>query len=166
VCVDIQTDFESHRKSPELLRFHPDYAGSAYWARFLMRRLKHSMECILQATGLPPSHLAADSKAQYDSLISAMEDYIFKAHQDWSLLHQTPFEERLNSVLMARGKDNSLSVKFDKDISRLLAEAHYWQKLKLDVPFHAQEIFSRREELRTIRENVFLVVRFIIMRPC
>lgn len=34
-----------------------------------------------------------------------------------------------------------------------------WQKLKFDIPYEAQEIASKREELRVLRENVLLVVR-------
>ena len=60
---------------------------------------------------------------------------------------------------MQRRPDQSLEMKFDKDISRIFQEVSYWQKLKFDVPYHVQEIFSKKEELRILRENVMLVVR-------
>ena len=48
---------------------------------------------------------------------------------------------------------------FDRELLKIFAELGQYQKLKNDVPFHLQEIYGKREELRALRENVLLVVR-------
>ena len=155
----VKAEFDSHRKTPEILRFHPDFAGSAYWAKFLLRRVRQPWEKLQSAAFLPFTHLAEEVRNQYEPLVSALEEYIFKAHQDWIASSQCTNNPKLNTPLMSRGKNNSLNVSFHKDLSRLFLEVHYWQKIKMDIPFNANDMFSKREELRTLMENVLLVVR-------
>lgn len=38
-------------------------------------------------------------------------------------------------------------------------EIHYWERLKFEVPHFVAEIRQRREDLRTLRENVLLLVK-------
>lgn len=37
-------------------------------------------------------------------------------------------------------------------------EIHYWERL-FEIPHYVSEVYQRREELRTMRESVLLVVR-------
>jgi dynein heavy chain len=95
----------------------------------------------------------------YDSLVSSLEDYVLKTHQEWLATPQCTTNPKLNTPLMGRGKNSFLTVTFHKDLARTFHEVHYFQKLRMDVPFIANESFSKREELRTLTENVLLVVR-------
>ena len=159
----VKVEFESHRKTPEIFRFHPDFAGSGYWAKSLHRRIVYSYGILSAAYYLPKTSLSDEVKMQYDPLVAALEDYIQKTHQEWVASIDKDLANRLDEKLMTRKQgengENFLEMKFDKDILRVFAEIHYWQKLKLDVPFHVQEIYGKREELRVLRENVLLVVR-------
>lgn len=155
----VKVEFEGRRKTPEILRFHPDFAGAGYWAKGLLRRLKQPMESLQGATFLPFSHLGEEARSQYDPLVSALEDYIFKTHHDWISSTQCTVGPKLNTPLMGRTRGNFLNVTFHKDLSRLFSEVHYWQKLKMDIPFNANELYSKKEELRCLNENVLLVVR-------
>lgn len=56
-------------------------------------------------------------------------------------------------------KGDYLDIKFHRDLLRVFSEILYWQKQKCDIPFHIQEIYSKKEDLRVLRENVLLVVR-------
>ncbi|KAJ3195453.1 Dynein heavy chain 2, axonemal [Irineochytrium annulatum] len=155
----VKVEFETHRKTPEILRSHPDFAGSAYWARALLKRVSHSMNTLQSAYFLPHTSLADEAKIQFEPLVAALEDYITKTHADWAGSVGPSLAERLDGTLMARRGADLLEIKFDRDLLRLFAEIHYWQKLKCDIPFHVQEIYSKREELRVLRENVLLVIR-------
>lgn len=73
-----KVEFETHRKTPEIVRWHPDYAGSGYWARSLLRRISASWKVLFDAFWLPAISLADEAKAQIEPLISALEDYIAK----------------------------------------------------------------------------------------
>jgi dynein heavy chain len=155
---NVKIEFEVHRKTPAIVRFHPDYAGGAYWAKSLLKRIKGSNTILTNAPFLPYTTLADEAKTQYEPLVAALEDYVAKTHAEWVASIEDTIATRLEIPLMER-HDDVLDIKFDKDLLRLFGEIHYWQKLKFDIPFHVQEIFSKKEELRVLRENVMLVVR-------
>jgi dynein heavy chain len=156
----IKVEFETHRKTPDIVRTQPDFAGSAYWAKSLLKRIQFSMATLQNAYYLPRTSLADEAQVQYEPIVLAIEDYISKTHAEWVSSVNASLADKLNSTLMTRraGSDY-LDIKFDKDLLRVFAEIHYWQKLKCDVPFYVQEIYSKKEELRILRENVLLVVR-------
>ncbi|KAJ3325086.1 Dynein heavy chain 2, axonemal, partial [Blyttiomyces sp. JEL0837] len=156
----VKVDFETHKKTPEMLRCHPDFAGSAFWARSLLKRIQFSMNILQAAYYLPHTSLADEVKQQYEPLVTSIEDYIGKTHQEWSVNVPATSGEKLEETLMSRRTGSDfLDIKFDHDLLRVFSEIHYWQKQKMDVPFHIQEIYSKKEELRILRENVLLVVR-------
>ncbi|KAI8923518.1 dynein heavy chain and region D6 of dynein motor-domain-containing protein [Entophlyctis helioformis] len=155
----VKIEFETHRKTPDIMRSQPDFAGSAYWARALLRRIQSSMSCLANAYYLPHTILAEEAKAQYDPLVASLEEYNSKTHIEWATNIGSNLIERLDGMLMAHRPGEMLEMKFDKELLRLFAEISYFQKLKADIPFHVQEIYSKKEELRILRENVLLVVR-------
>ena len=154
----IKADFELHRKTPEILRSHPDFAGSAFWARSMHRRVQNSVSLLNSTYYLQRTSLADEAKILSESLISSLEEYTSKTHADWVATIPPTLDNKLNGTLM-NFHGELLEIKFDKDILRLFAEISLFQKLKADIPFHVQEIYSKKEELRTLRENVQLVVR-------
>lgn len=154
----VKIEFETNRKTPLILRTQPDYAGSAYWAKALLLRVQNSMNALSNAYYLPQTPLSQDAKAQYELLVGSLEEYISKTHLEWVNSIPATLVDKLNEVLMAR-RGEMLQIKFDKDLLRFFAETTYFQKLKLDIPFQFQELNSKKEELRILRENVLLVVR-------
>ncbi|KAJ3355389.1 hypothetical protein HDU91_005673, partial [Kappamyces sp. JEL0680] len=154
----VKIDFETNKKTPLILRTQPDYAGSCYWAKGLLLRIQSSMTALANAYYLPSTNLAVEARAQYDVISGSIEDYISKTLLEWSTTVGPQLAERLNDVLMVR-RGEKLQVKFDRDLLRLFAEISYFQRLKCDIPFHVQELYSKKEELRVLRENVLLVVR-------
>ncbi|KAJ3056563.1 Dynein heavy chain 2, axonemal [Rhizophlyctis rosea] len=160
----VKTEFETHRKTPLILRSQPDFAGSAYWAKALLKRIQYSFNVLQNAYYLPRTVLADEAKTQYEPLVSALEEYVSKSHSDWATSIPQQLTTQLdNDTLMSRARglqgEPLLEMKFDKDLLRLFAEITYFQKLKQDIPFHVQESYAKKEELRNLRENVLLVIR-------
>ena len=153
-----KTEFESKKKSPELLRFHPDYSGSANWAKNLIRRVNGSWNVIKAAEFLPSLPITEEAKASYEYISTAIEEYINRCHTEWIASIPSAIMDKLDTSLMERKNGQMLEMKFDRDLIRLFHEIHYWQKLKYDIPFSVQEIYSKREELRILRDSVLLVV--------
>ncbi|KAI9356982.1 dynein heavy chain and region D6 of dynein motor-domain-containing protein [Zopfochytrium polystomum] len=154
----VKVEFETHKRTPDILRSQPDFAGSAYWAKSLLKRITFSMNTLKDAYYLPPTPQAMEVKEQFEPLASSIEEYISKTHQEWSSNVSSDIALKLEEPLMVR-KGDFLDIKFDRGLLRLYFEIFYWQKLKCDIPFHIQEIYSKREELRILRENVLLVTR-------
>lgn len=155
----VKIEFETHRKTPDIVRSQPDFAGSAFWAKSLLKRIQAVMSTLSAAYFLPSTSLAEEAKAQYDPLVSSLEDYISKTHSEWLLGISPHLAEKLDEVLMIHRQGEALEMKFDKDLFRLFGEIAYFQKLKCDSPFHIQDIYNKKEELRVLRENVLLVIR-------
>lgn len=154
----VKSEFETNRKTPQILRTQPDYSGSVYWAKSLLRRVQSPMNAITEAYYLPASILATEAKIQFDSIVSSIEDYVSKTHLEWINSIPEQLALKLNDVLMVRRND-LLQIQFDRDLLRLFAEINYFSKQKGDIPFHLQELNSKKEELRVLRENILLVVR-------
>ena len=155
----VKADFERNRKTPELNRLHPDFAGSAFWARSMHKRVTGLMKLIDGAYFLPENDKIKECRRQYEELASSLDEYITRTHNDWKASIEGLGMKRLEGALLVRKSDNTLEMRFDKDLLRLFSEIHYWQKLKFDIPFHVQEIAHRQEDLRVLRERVLLVVR-------
>ncbi|KAI8904300.1 dynein heavy chain and region D6 of dynein motor-domain-containing protein [Gorgonomyces haynaldii] len=155
----VKIEFETHRKTPDILRSQPDLAGSAFWAKALLRRIQGSMGALSAAYYLPQTTLAEEAKVQFESLSSSLEEYISKTHAEWVANIDPKMQDKLEDVLMSKTGGDLLEMKFDKELFRIFAEIHSFSKLKCDAPFHIQEVYGKKEELRTLRENVLLVVR-------
>ena len=48
---------------------------------------------------------------------------------------------------------------FCRSLLKLFQEISYWEKLLFEIPHYAANVYSKREELRVLQENVLLVVR-------
>ncbi|RKP21179.1 hypothetical protein ROZALSC1DRAFT_20732 [Rozella allomycis CSF55] len=154
-----KNEFETKKKAPEIMRFHPDFAGSALWARSIVKRVSPSMKIYNYMDYMPKLSIAEEAKALYEAFNSSVEDYVTKTHSDWISSLPVQVMEKLDTPLMERKGVNVLDMKFDKDLIRMMNEIYYWQKLKCDIPFQVQEIYTKKEELRILRDSVLLVVR-------
>jgi len=41
----------------------------------------------------------------------------------------------------------------------MFQEIHYWERLMFEIPHYAADVYTKREDLRNLREHVLLVVR-------
>jgi dynein heavy chain len=155
----IKIEFETQRKAPAILRTQPDYSGSAHWAKALLRRGQGAMQALLNATYSATPSLVSEAKSQYEALVCTLEEYIAKLHADWVSTLRNNLYESLSKVLMSHRPGELLKMEFDRDLYRVFGEISCFQKLKCDSPFHIQDLYLRKEELRVLRENVLLVVR-------
>jgi dynein heavy chain len=158
----IKTEFERYRKTPPILRAHPDFAGSVFWAKSLMKRMKCSYEYLQNSQTIEfytSNYLYIEFLSQYESLNAALDDYCNKTHHEYTASTQVSCLPRLNIPLLIRDNDGFLKINFDKEITRIINETHYWQKLKFDVSFHANDIYVRKDELRILRESLLSLVK-------
>lgn len=135
----VKVDFETHRKTPDIVRSQPDFAGSAFWAKSLLKRIQAVMNTLTAAYFLPQTTLSDEARTQYEPLLSSLEDYVSKTHSEWVVSINPHLGDKLEEVLMSHRPGQELEMKFDKDLFRLYGEIAYFQKLKCDSPFHIQE---------------------------
>jgi len=167
----IRVEFDQFRNSPPLGNNEPKYAGSALWARGLLRRVQQDWQHLENAKSFLHYVKEHDEvKSTADSLVNVLDDYALKMYQDWMSqiqgLDQAQMHQRLEIPLMTRFIDDSkkeglLQSNFDKSLLRLFEEVRYWEKFQgeVQIPYVAHDISTKKETLLVLREYVMLVVR-------
>eukprot|EP01135_Chromosphaera_perkinsii_P005558 Nk52_evm107s352 gene=Nk52_evmTU107s352 len=157
----VKKDFDYLKRNPDLPFNFPKFAGAAMWARFFKARIESPMKTLDGAYYLGSYAVAEDARKQYHMLSNALDEYINRTYNEWATELDPTLIKRLESTLLCRSPQvgNSLELKFDNDLTRLFVEVKYWEKLRFEIPYSATEIYSKREELRILREHVLLVVR-------
>lgn len=47
----------------------------------------------------------------------------------------------------------------DRGLLKMFQEINYWERLMFEIPHYATNVYNKREDLRSLREHVLLVVR-------
>ena len=100
-------------------------------------------------------------KQQYQQLAQALDEFVRKVFNEWTATVEKDTGKLLDTALMARNihRLGLLDLHFDKTLLKLFQEINYWERLMFEIPHYAADVYSKREELRVLRENVLLVVR-------
>ena len=152
---------EYNARVPRLGPFLPHYAGMATWARKLKMRIDKPMRVLERAYYLHHVGQGEEAKHQYDRLANSLSVFVNKTFDDWASSIDKDVSKLLENYLMCRGgvEGQLLDLRFPKQLLKLLPEIHYWERLRFEIPHYTTEVYSKREELRALREHVLLVVR-------
>ena len=155
----VKADYNA--RSPRLGPVLPHYAGLATWARKLKMRIDKPMRLLEKAYYLHHVGQGEEAKLQYDRLANSLSVFVNKSFDDWASSIDKDVSKLLENYLMCRGgvENQLLDLKFPKQLLKLLSEIHYWERLRFEIPHYTTEVYSKREELRALREHVLLVVR-------
>ena len=149
-------------KKPILIKTQPKFAGSAKWARLLKSRIQRPMNLLEKAAlFLPKTGTGEEAVKSFNNLIDALDDYIRNQYNSWTMQISKECISKLDQPLMTRSKiyPELLDVNFDTDILKLFEEISHWERLMYEIPHYASEVYSKKDELRMLREMVKLVVR-------
>eukprot|EP00794_Sanderia_malayensis_P010712 gene10712-11859_t len=152
---------EFNTKKIELPPLHPKFAGLATWARSLKKRIDRPVMVLEKSKYLTQCGAGDEKKAQYQQLAQALDEYVRKTFNEWTVTIDKDTAKLLEIPLMSRSMEHGgmLDLNFDRKLRKLFQEIHYWERLMFEIPHFASEVHSRREELRILKENVLLVVR-------
>ncbi|XP_053341025.1 dynein axonemal heavy chain 2 [Clarias gariepinus] len=139
----------------------PQYAGQAHWVRAMRHRIDQQMEVLQRACFRPQDDTRQGVYEAYRQLVHTADEQIRRLFSDWSQSLDHHNLKGLDQPLIIRCKEKPgmLDVNFDKSLLKMFNEVHYWEQLKFEVPHFVSEICQRREDLRTTRENVILLVK-------
>lgn len=152
--------FNNLRTNPPLGPMWPKLAGAGLWARLLKKQIDHNKDILSKAAFLSPNAPGDEVMEHYRVLSNALTDYITKSYNNWALNAQVDSAKLLSVALMRRAANRSqLELNFDLSLLRLFTEIQFWEKLMFEIPHTALEAYHKREELRSLREHVMLVVR-------
>ncbi|XP_065175861.1 dynein axonemal heavy chain 2-like isoform X2 [Sycon ciliatum] len=149
-------------KSPAIPPTMPYYAGRARWARSLKERIDRPVEILRNATFIKEElSIASMVEAEYDQLAQVLDEFVTKMYGKWISSIDKALTNQLDVPLLRKSpQDRSLiDMNFNGKLLKLFSEIDYWARMKFDCPHYIQELYSQREDLRKLRENVLLVVR-------
>ncbi|XP_072544049.1 dynein axonemal heavy chain 2 [Salminus brasiliensis] len=152
---------ELSRKAFHTPAHMPQNAGQAHWARALQRRIERQMEVQENAHFLPQIGSGEVVREGYGQLVQTLDELVKRMYSEWSQSLDRQSLRNLNQPLMIRCKEKPgvLDSNFDKNLLKMFNEIHYWERLHFEILHHVSEAYQRREDLRTMRESVLLVVR-------
>ncbi|XP_018599950.2 dynein heavy chain 2, axonemal [Scleropages formosus] len=135
-------------------------ASLAHWARALRRRIERSVEVLQRAHFLSQADSEEVYQA-YEQLVQKLDETVLRIFSEWSQSLDRQCLKKLDQPLMVRCKEKAgmLDVNFDRNLLIMFNEIHYWERLQFEVPPYVLNVYQRKEELRTLRENVLLLVR-------
>ena len=152
---------ELSSKKNNIMEDHPRFAGQAFWARILRRRVDRPYKVLESTQHMLQIGSGKETKAAYEQLVAALDEFVRKTFNDWAIMVDRQSFKRLECPLMVRSQvqRNLLDINFDHYLLKLFAEINYWEILMFEIPHYAADVYQRREELRNLREHVMLVVR-------
>uniref|UniRef100_A0A4W3H939 Dynein heavy chain tail domain-containing protein n=1 Tax=Callorhinchus milii TaxID=7868 RepID=A0A4W3H939_CALMI len=97
----------------------------------------------------------------YQHLTQTLDEFVRKIFTEWTMMVDRESVKRLERPLMVRSSEvrGMLNVNFDPLLLSLFEEIHYWERLSFEIPHYVMDAYLRKEDLRTLRESVLLVVR-------
>lgn len=154
-------EFDTKKHRPDLMRFHPDLSGSAWWSKGLLRSLQISFERVQSATFSGFRPLPPKIVENFEIVQTLLEDYATALYREWCNIVKAMAADsyKLGHPILTRKNNSSFMVTFDRNITRALAEAACWQKLKFELAPAIHEIQLKREELRLAQLGASTVSR-------
>uniref|UniRef100_W5N7B2 Dynein axonemal heavy chain 2 n=1 Tax=Lepisosteus oculatus TaxID=7918 RepID=W5N7B2_LEPOC len=152
---------ELSHKALHLPAHMPQQAGQAHWARALRRRIDRPMEVLQRAHFVPQIGSGEEARTAYLQLAQTLDELVRRMFSEWSQSIDRHSLKRLDSPLMSRCQERAgmLDLNFDKTLLKMFREIHYWERLLFEIPHYVSEVCQRSEDLRSLMENVLLVVR-------
>lgn len=102
-----------------------------------------------------------EAKLQYLRLSQNLEEFVGKTFNEWVVTVDKDLDKNLELTLMAKSlhKPGRIEVNFSRTLLRVFCEMYYWERLRFEMPHYSAEVYSRRGQLRVLRENVLLIIR-------
>lgn len=97
----------------------------------------------------------------YELAHTSIEQFIKNTHEEWFDTIDSSIARELGNNLLIQDQANGglLCMNFHKDLLAMSQEVHYWERMRMNIPYIAMEINAQREKYRILRENVLIVVR-------
>jgi len=155
--------FDAVRRVPPKSPILPKYAGTARHAMYLLHRLSATYNKAAQVRYMLPQVPEADEVfAAYQLAEASIQQFMHNTHSEWfTLTNEQSLQRELNANLLTVDKSAGglLSMNFHKDLLAMGQEVHYWERLRMPIPYIAMEINAQRDKYRVLRDNILMVVR-------
>ncbi|CAG9819075.1 unnamed protein product [Phaedon cochleariae] len=151
---DMQVEAEVY---PSLM---PYFAGRAHMIDMKKHRLQMLKKMFDDAGWMMPCSISREVFAQYEKLISSINDNILNLYRKWVDNIGEDVNARLNRPLMCKSltKPGLLECNIDRSLLEIFHEAKYWEALHYEIPPYLKSVYVKADSIRFIYESVLNVV--------
>ncbi|XP_030749874.1 dynein heavy chain 2, axonemal [Sitophilus oryzae] len=151
---DIQLEAEMY---PTML---PYYSGRAQMLKMKKHRLSILKKLFDDAGWMMPCSISKEVFAQYEKLISSIDDKVFNLYRKWVDKIGEDVGLRLQTPLMCRSvtKPGLLECNIDRSILKIFNEAKCWDTLGYEIPTYVKSVYTKADNIKFVYECVLNVV--------
>eukprot|EP00741_Cyanophora_paradoxa_P015322 tig00000194_g14791.t1 len=157
--------FEAHRDKPPVTKNQPPIAGAISWSRSLFYRIKKTIIRFQEMEDMMASEEGKAVTKKYIAVAKAMKEYETKLFNEWKTDVDQTAMVHLKAALLRREAEGRFVVNFHPDLTRLIRETKYLDRMGFAVPETALNVTLQEEKyhqhvegLKVMLENYHTVV--------
>ena len=164
-------DYNNDIENQPIYHVMPPTAAQLVWARGLLERIQEPFSRLCELTrNVLSSEIAIETMQLHENLTNGIKSYITDAYEKWAANVGSVSMEKLKLSLLRKTEkpngERQVLVNFDNELEKLLRNINYLQVLngydqrdeKLTIPPHALALFKRRDQFRSQRLRLELIV--------
>ena len=144
----VQKIYEKHKHGPALPRNAPPVAGDIMWARQLLRRIEEPMRKFSQNDAIMRSKESKRVVKTYNTVAKALVAFETLWLQAWTKSIETSKAGLQATLIVRHPETGNLLVNFDREISQLMREAKYLQRMGIEVPESAKMVLLQEDKFK------------------
>ena len=144
----VQKIYEKHKHGPALPRNAPPVAGDIMWARQLLRRIEEPMRKFATNEAIMRSKESKRVVKTYNTVAKALVAFETLWLQAWTKSIETSKAGLQATLIVRHPETGNLLVNFDREISQLMREAKYLQRMGIEVPESAKMVLLQEEKFK------------------
>ncbi|XP_060528447.1 dynein axonemal heavy chain 2 isoform X3 [Cylas formicarius] len=156
--LDAKWDMQAEKETyPAVL---PYFAGRAQMLRMKKNRLGILKLMFDEATWMMPCSIEREVFAQYEKLVSSVDDKVFNLYRKWIDSVGEDVNLRLQRPLICRSisRPGLLECNIDRSILEIFQEAKCWDSMSFEIPTYVKTLHAKADNVRFIYECVLNVV--------
>ncbi|KAJ8920059.1 hypothetical protein NQ315_011713 [Exocentrus adspersus] len=151
---DIQNDSEVYPTSM------PYFGGRAHMINMKKNHLEILKKMFNEAGWMMPCSIASEVFAQYDKLVTSVDERILLLYRKWVDTIGEDVNARLNRPLMCKSaiKPGLLECNIDRSLLEIFHECKYWESLNYEIPGYLKNLYQKSESVQFVYQCVLNVV--------
>ena len=161
----IKQIFNDNRTNPDVRSMSPEWpkhAGAACWARCLQNEVEDLINQFTTYKAYLIENAADGSElVAADELKTGLSEFCLKTYNSWYGSVGADLNQRLsmNPLMRRESARVLLELNFDKQVLATYQEISLFHRIGFEIPPAAADAYSKREDMRLLREHVLLVLR-------
>ena len=157
----VQKIYDKQKIAPPITRNAPPVAGNVLWSRQLLRRIEHPMKKFKENKNIMTTKESKKIIRTYNKVARALIEYETLWHHAWCKSIEAAKSGLQATLIIRHPRSGMLFVNFDREISQLIREAKFMQRMGIDVPESARMVLLQEDKfMHFFSELAFLLKEY------